>query len=142
MTEPAKPKRPSNGVLVLCGVATALLIAAVAIRVFMKPCPCTDQLGEADASAEAVAMASAIVDRGRTVIIDPPLTFEVPKVGVPVEVAPGGQPEVEATTGLSGAARIAEAPAPVSFGPVVLPGAPPAVSNGTKTRAPRKRAPA
>ena len=137
MTEPTKPTRPSNGVLVLCGVATALLIAAVAVRVFMKPCPCADQLGEADASAEAVAMASAIVDRGRTIIIDPPLTFEVPKVGVPVEVAPGGQPEVEATTGLSGAARIAEAPAPVSFGPVVLPAAPPNGKAPARKRAPK-----
>ena len=133
-------KRPPNGVLVLLGVAGVFAVANLVW--LMKACPCANQLGEADASAEAVAMASAIVDRGRVVVIDPPLTFEVPKVGVPVEVAPGGQPVVEAVTGLSGAARIAEAPAPVSFGPVVLPGAPPAVSNGTKTRAPRKRAPA
>ncbi len=123
MTEPAKPKRPSNGVLVLCGMATALLIAAVAVRVLAKPCPCAEQLGEADASAEAVAMASAIVDRGRAVLIDPPLSFEVPRIGTPA------------------GARIAEPPATVSFGPVVLPGAP-APSNGAKTRAPRKRAPA
>ncbi len=136
-TEPAKPTRPSNGVLVLCGVATVLLVTAVAIRALMKPCPCADQLGEADASAEAVAMASAIVDRGRFVVIDPPLTFEVPRTGVPVEVPPGGQPIVEATTGLSGAARIAEAPAPVSFGPVVLPGAPPNGKAPVRKRAPK-----
>ena len=71
-------KRPSNGVLVLCGAATVLMLAAVALR-FVKPCPCAEQLGEADASAEAVAMASAIVDRGRTIIIDPPLIFDTSK---------------------------------------------------------------
>ena len=71
-------KRPSNGVLVLCGAATVLMFAAVALR-FVKPCPCAEQLGEADASAEAVAMASAIVDRGRTIIIDPPLIFDTSK---------------------------------------------------------------
>ena len=87
-------KRPSNGVLVLCGAATVLMFAAVALR-FVKPCPCAEQLGEADASAEAVAMASAIVDRGRIIIVDPPLTFDTPRTGVstvPATVPGNGTP--------------------------------------------------
>lgn len=128
-------KRPSNGVLVLCGAATVLMFAAVALR-FVKPCPCAEQLGEADASAEAVAMASAIVDRGRIIIVDPPLTFDTPKTGVPATAVPGGQSEVAGTSDIAGAAaaRISAPPEPVSFGPVVL-------TEGAPTRAPRKRTP-
>jgi len=119
----------------LAGIAGGFLVTAVALRL-MKPCPCAEQLGEADASAEAVAMASAIVDRGRIIIVDPPLTFDTPKTGVPATAVPGGQSEVAGTSDIAGAAaaRISAPPEPVSFGPVVL-------TEGAPTRAPRKRTP-
>jgi len=50
------------GVAFLVGYASGLLIEP-ALRVLRTPCPCREQLGEAEASANAVALAGAVMGR-------------------------------------------------------------------------------
>jgi len=46
----------------IVGYASGLLIEP-ALRVLRTPCPCREQLGEAEASANAVALAGAVMGR-------------------------------------------------------------------------------
>ena len=48
-------------VTIAVGVVFAGFLAGLIVQAIRRPCPCRDNLGEADASANAIGMASAVL---------------------------------------------------------------------------------